>query len=93
MFIIGDKIFDIVFFKIGEKSLFIKEFEYVLEKNEVDLVVYFLKDLFIVFFFGFIIGVICKWENFYDVVVFYLKFVGKILEILLEKSVVGISFL
>lgn len=41
----GDKILDTALSKIGEKSLFTKELEHALERNEVDLVVHSLKDL------------------------------------------------
>ena len=41
----GDKILDKPLPKIGEKSLFTKELEAALEKNEVDFVVHSLKDL------------------------------------------------
>ncbi|XP_064433430.1 porphobilinogen deaminase isoform X3 [Mirounga angustirostris] len=63
----GDKILDTALSKIGEKSLFTKELEHALEKNER--------------------------ENPYDAVVFHPKFVGKTLETLPEKSVVGTSSL
>uniref|UniRef100_A0A8C0M407 Porphobilinogen deaminase n=2 Tax=Canis lupus familiaris TaxID=9615 RepID=A0A8C0M407_CANLF len=89
----GDKILDTALSKIGEKSLFTKELEHALEKNEVDLVVHSLKDLPTVLPPGFTIGAICKRENPYDAVVFHPKFVGKTLETLPEKSVVGTSSL
>ncbi|KAK2495375.1 hypothetical protein MC885_015991 [Smutsia gigantea] len=79
--------------QIGEKSLFTKELEHALEKNEVDLVVHSLKDLPTVLPPGFTIGAVCKRENPYDAVVFHPKFVGKTLETLPEKSVVGTSSL
>uniref|UniRef100_A0A3Q2I5D2 hydroxymethylbilane synthase n=1 Tax=Equus caballus TaxID=9796 RepID=A0A3Q2I5D2_HORSE len=82
----GDKILDTALSKIGEKSLFTKELEHALEKNEVDLVVHSLKDLPTVLPPGFTIGAICKRENPYDAVVFHPKFVGKTLETLPEKS-------
>ncbi|PNI65920.1 HMBS isoform 16, partial [Pan troglodytes] len=63
----GDKILDTALSKIGEKSLFTKELEHALEKNER--------------------------ENPHDAVVFHPKFVGKTLETLPEKSVVGTSSL
>ncbi|XP_076968810.1 porphobilinogen deaminase isoform X4 [Tamandua tetradactyla] len=63
----GDKILDTALSKIGEKSLFTKELEHALEKNER--------------------------ENPYDAVVFHPKFVGRTLETLPEKSVVGTSSL
>ncbi|KAF5921240.1 hypothetical protein HPG69_018640 [Diceros bicornis minor] len=89
----GDKILDTALSKIGEKSLFTKELEHALEKNEVDLVVHSLKDLPTVLPPGFTIGAICKRENPCDAVVFHPKFVGKTLETLPEKSVVGTSSL
>uniref|UniRef100_A0A2K5S367 hydroxymethylbilane synthase n=1 Tax=Cebus imitator TaxID=2715852 RepID=A0A2K5S367_CEBIM len=79
--------------QIGEKSLFTKELEHALERNEVDLVVHSLKDLPTVLPPGFTIGAICKRENPHDAVVFHPKFVGKTLETLPEKSVVGTSSL
>ncbi|XP_039722549.1 porphobilinogen deaminase isoform X4 [Pteropus medius] len=63
----GDKILDTALSKIGEKSLFTKELEHALEKNER--------------------------ENPCDAVVFHPRFVGKTLETLPEKSVVGTSSL
>ncbi|ELK12059.1 Porphobilinogen deaminase, partial [Pteropus alecto] len=89
----GDKILDTALSKIGEKSLFTKELEHALEKNEVDLVVHSLKDLPTVLPPGFTIGAICKRENPCDAVVFHPRFVGKTLETLPEKSVVGTSSL
>uniref|UniRef100_A0A8D2D4A1 Porphobilinogen deaminase n=1 Tax=Sciurus vulgaris TaxID=55149 RepID=A0A8D2D4A1_SCIVU len=89
----GDKILDTALSKIGEKSLFTKELEYALEKNEVDLVVHSLKDLPTMLPPGFTIGAICKRENPCDAVVFHPKFVGKTLETLPEKSTVGTSSL
>ncbi|PNJ75600.1 HMBS isoform 24, partial [Pongo abelii] len=69
-FEIRDKILDTALSKIGEKSLFTKELEHALEKNEVDLVVHSLKDLPTVLPPGFTIGAICKRENPHDAVVF-----------------------
>ncbi|XP_067910275.1 hydroxymethylbilane synthase, b isoform X3 [Heterodontus francisci] len=56
----GDKILDTALSKIGEKSLFTKELETALEKNEVDLVVHSLKDLPTTLPPGFTIGAICN---------------------------------
>ncbi|XP_078394163.1 porphobilinogen deaminase-like isoform X2 [Cetorhinus maximus] len=56
----GDRILDTALSKIGEKSLFTKELETALEKNEVDLVVHSLKDLPTTLPPGFTIGAICK---------------------------------
>uniref|UniRef100_A0A8C6FPH3 Porphobilinogen deaminase n=1 Tax=Moschus moschiferus TaxID=68415 RepID=A0A8C6FPH3_MOSMO len=89
----GDKILDTALSKIGEKSLFTKELEHALERNEVDLVVHSLKDLPTVLPPGFTIGAVCRRESPYDAVVFHPKFVGKTLETLPEKSVVGTSSL
>ncbi|KAM9658091.1 porphobilinogen deaminase isoform 1-T1 [Trichechus inunguis] len=89
----GDKILDTALSKIGEKSLFTKELEHALEKNEVDLVVHSLKDLPTMLPPGFTIGAVCKRESPYDAVVFHPKFVGKTLETLPERSVVGTSSL
>ncbi|KAL2807387.1 porphobilinogen deaminase isoform 4 [Daubentonia madagascariensis] len=89
----GDKILDTALSKIGEKSLFTKELEHALERNEVDLVVHSLKDLPTVLPPGFTIGAVCKRENPCDAVVFHPKFVGKTLETLPERSVVGTSSL
>ncbi|KAH0519546.1 Porphobilinogen deaminase [Microtus ochrogaster] len=83
----GDKILDTALSKIGEKSLFTKELEYALEKNEVDLVVHSLKDVPTILPPGFTIGAICKRENPCDAVVFHPKFIGKTLETLPEKSI------
>ncbi|XP_032765941.1 porphobilinogen deaminase isoform X1 [Rattus rattus] len=79
--------------QIGEKSLFTKELENALEKNEVDLVVHSLKDVPTILPPGFTIGAICKRENPCDAVVFHPKFIGKTLETLPEKSAVGTSSL
>lgn len=81
----GDKILDTALSKIGEKSLFTKELENALEKNEVDLVVHSLKDVPTILPPGFTIGAICKRENPCDAVVFHPKFIGKTLETLPEK--------
>nr|XP_006119785.1 porphobilinogen deaminase isoform X2 [Pelodiscus sinensis] len=56
----GDKILDTALSKIGEKSLFTKELENALERNEVDLVVHSLKDLPTLLPPGFTIGAICN---------------------------------
>ncbi|GIY47701.1 porphobilinogen deaminase [Caerostris darwini] len=67
---IGDKILDVALSKIGEKSLFTKELEVALEKQEVHMVVHSLKDLPTTLPEGMVIGAICKRENPSDVVVF-----------------------
>ncbi|KAM6431749.1 porphobilinogen deaminase isoform 3-T3 [Liasis olivaceus] len=56
----GDRILDTALSKIGEKSLFTKELENALERNEVDLVVHSLKDLPTSLPPGFTIGAICN---------------------------------
>ncbi|KAM4704132.1 porphobilinogen deaminase [Rhinophrynus dorsalis] len=89
----GDKILDTALSKIGEKSLFTKELENALERNEVDLVVHSLKDLPTSLPLGFTIGAVCKRENPYDAVVFHPKNIGKTLNTLPEKSVIGTSSL
>ncbi|NXQ62950.1 HEM3 deaminase, partial [Anthoscopus minutus] len=89
----GDKILDTALSKIGEKSLFTKELETALERNEVDLVVHSLKDLPTSLPPGFTIGAVCKRENPLDAVVFHPKNCGKTLSLLPEKSVIGTSSL
>ncbi|XP_062817291.1 porphobilinogen deaminase isoform X1 [Anolis carolinensis] len=89
----GDKILDTALSKIGEKSLFTKELENALERNEVDLVVHSLKDLPTSLPPGFTIGAVCKRENPHDAVVFHPKHVGKTLSSLPDKSVIGTSSL
>ncbi|KAM6238194.1 porphobilinogen deaminase isoform 2-T2 [Porphyrio hochstetteri] len=89
----GDKILDTALSKIGEKSLFTKELENALERNEVDLVVHSLKDLPTSLPPGFTIGAVCKRENPLDAVVFHPKNCGKMLNLLPEKSVIGTSSL
>ncbi|XP_030361447.1 porphobilinogen deaminase isoform X2 [Strigops habroptila] len=100
----GDKILDTALSKIGEKSLFTKELENALERNDaagrtspsfyrVDLVVHSLKDLPTSLPPGFTIGAVCKRENPLDAVVFHPKNSGKTLSLLPEKSVIGTSSL
>ncbi|XP_058050924.1 porphobilinogen deaminase isoform X3 [Ahaetulla prasina] len=89
----GDRILDTALSKIGEKSLFTKELENALERDEVDLVVHSLKDLPTSLPPGFTIGAICKRENPHDAVVFHPKHAGKTLSSLPEKSVIGTSSL
>ncbi|MEQ2236232.1 hypothetical protein ILYODFUR_010452 [Ilyodon furcidens] len=90
---IGDKILDTALSKIGEKSLFTKELENALEKNEVDLVVHSLKDLPTSLPAGFTIGAVLKRENPHDAVVLHPSNAGKTLDTLPEKSVIGTSSL
>ncbi|XP_036392352.1 porphobilinogen deaminase-like [Megalops cyprinoides] len=89
----GDKILDTALSKIGEKSLFTKELENALERNEVDLVVHSLKDLPTTLPPGFTIGAVLKRENPHDAVVLHPKHAGKTLDTLPDKSVVGTSSL
>ncbi|MBN3275283.1 HEM3 deaminase, partial [Polyodon spathula] len=78
---------------IGEKSLFTKELENALERNEVDLVVHSLKDLPTTLPLGFTIGAVLKRENPHDAVVLHPKNAGRTLHTLPEKSVIGTSSL
>ncbi|XP_035647464.1 porphobilinogen deaminase-like [Oncorhynchus keta] len=89
----GDKILDTALSKIGEKSLFTKELETALERNEVDLVVHSLKDLPTALPPGFTIGAVLKRENPHDAVVLHPKNTGKSLNTLPDKSVIGTSSL
>uniref|UniRef100_A0A665VI97 Porphobilinogen deaminase n=1 Tax=Echeneis naucrates TaxID=173247 RepID=A0A665VI97_ECHNA len=89
----GDKILDTALSKIGEKSLFTKELENALERNEVDLVVHSLKDLPTTLPPGFTIGAVLKRENPHDAVVLHPKHAGKSLDTLPENSVIGTSSL
>ncbi|KAG8569739.1 hypothetical protein GDO81_014530 [Engystomops pustulosus] len=89
----GDKILDTALSKIGEKSLFTKELENALERNEVDLVVHSLKDLPTSLPPGFTIGAVCKRESPYDAVVFHPKNAEKSLESLPTNSTIGTSSL
>uniref|UniRef100_A0A3Q1EG31 hydroxymethylbilane synthase n=1 Tax=Acanthochromis polyacanthus TaxID=80966 RepID=A0A3Q1EG31_9TELE len=79
--------------QIGEKSLFTKELENALERNEVDLVVHSLKDLPTTLPPGFTIGAVLKRENPHDAVVLHPQNVGKTLDSLPENSVIGTSSL
>uniref|UniRef100_A0A8B9HL05 hydroxymethylbilane synthase n=1 Tax=Astyanax mexicanus TaxID=7994 RepID=A0A8B9HL05_ASTMX len=90
---IGDKILDTALSKIGEKSLFTKELENALERNEVDLVVHSLKDLPTSLPPGFTIGAVLERENPHDAVVLHPKNAGLTLDSLPEKSVIGTSSL
>ncbi|XP_020358327.1 porphobilinogen deaminase-like [Oncorhynchus kisutch] len=89
----GDKILDTALSKIGEKSLFTKELETALERNEVDMVVHSLKDLPTALPPGFTIGAVLKRENPHDAVVLHPKNTGKSLDTLPNKSVIGTSSL
>ncbi|KAM8854285.1 porphobilinogen deaminase-like isoform 1-T1 [Synchiropus picturatus] len=89
----GDKILDTALSKIGEKSLFTKELENALERNEVDLVVHSLKDLPTTLPPGFTIAAVLKRENPFDAVVLHPKHAGKSLDTLPGNSVIGTSSL
>ncbi|TKS81469.1 Porphobilinogen deaminase [Collichthys lucidus] len=89
----GDKILDTALSKIGEKSLFTKELENALERNEVDLVVHSLKDLPTTLPPGFTIGAVLKRESPHDAVVLHPKHRGQTLDTLPENSVIGTSSL
>lgn len=90
---IGDEILDTALSKIGEKSLFTKELENALEKNEVDLVVHSLKDLPTTLPMGFTIGAVLQRENPHDAVVLHPKKAGLTLDTLPKGSVIGTSSL
>uniref|UniRef100_H2MKJ5 hydroxymethylbilane synthase n=1 Tax=Oryzias latipes TaxID=8090 RepID=H2MKJ5_ORYLA len=75
------------------KSLFTKELENALERNEVDLVVHSLKDLPTSLPAGFTIGAVLRRENPHDAVVLHPKNAGKTLASLPKNSVVGTSSL
>uniref|UniRef100_A0A6Q2YYY3 hydroxymethylbilane synthase n=1 Tax=Esox lucius TaxID=8010 RepID=A0A6Q2YYY3_ESOLU len=90
---IGDKILDTALSKIGEKSLFTKELENALERNEVDLVVHSLKDLPTTLPDGFTIGAVLQRESPYDAVVLHPKNSGLTLDSLPDGSVIGTSSL
>ncbi|KAJ8267042.1 hypothetical protein GJAV_G00137640 [Gymnothorax javanicus] len=89
----GDKILDTALSKIGEKSLFTKELENALKRNEVDLVVHSLKDLPTALPEGFTIGAVLKRENPHDAVVLHPKNAGQSLETLPDRSMIGTSSL
>ncbi|XP_040280781.1 porphobilinogen deaminase isoform X1 [Bufo bufo] len=89
----GDKILDTALSKIGEKSLFTKELENALERNEVDLVVHSLKDLPTTLPPGFTVGAVCKRESPHDAVVFHPRNAGNTLETLPQNSTIGTSSL
>ncbi|XP_032820357.1 porphobilinogen deaminase [Petromyzon marinus] len=89
----GDQILDVALSKIGEKSLFTKELEKALEKNEVDLVVHSLKDLPTTLPPGFTVGAILQRENPQDALVLTPQLAGHTLESLPDKSVIGTSSL
>ncbi|CAL8359989.1 unnamed protein product [Merluccius merluccius] len=89
----GDKILDTALSKIGEKSLFTKELENALERNEVDLVVHSLKDLPTTLPPGFTIGAVLKRENPHDAVILHPQNAGQTLDTLPKNSVVGTSSL
>ncbi|CAB1315818.1 unnamed protein product [Coregonus sp. 'balchen'] len=90
---IGDKILDTALSKIGEKSLFTKELENALERNEVDLVVHSLKDLPTTLPNGFTIGAVLQRESPHDAVVLHPRNSGLTLDTLPDGSVIGTSSL
>ncbi|KAJ7996181.1 hypothetical protein DPEC_G00234390 [Dallia pectoralis] len=90
---LGDKILDTALSKIGEKSLFTKELENALERNEVDLVVHSLKDLPTTLPDGFTIGAVLQRESPHDAVVLHPKNSGLTLDALPDGSVIGTSSL
>ncbi|GFV39139.1 porphobilinogen deaminase [Trichonephila clavipes] len=89
----GDKILDVALSKIGEKSLFTKELEVALEKQEVQMVVHSLKDLPTTLPSGMVIGAICERENPFDVVVFSPDYHCTNLKELPDGSIIGTSSL
>ncbi|RUS92017.1 hypothetical protein EGW08_000230 [Elysia chlorotica] len=90
---VGDRILDSALSKIGEKSLFTKELETALLKNQVDFVVHSLKDLPTNLPEGLVIGCVCKRDNPYDAVVLHPKHQRKTLKDLPDGSVIGTSSL
>ncbi|EEB15570.1 Porphobilinogen deaminase, putative [Pediculus humanus corporis] len=89
----GDKILDKPLPKIGEKSLFTKELEAALEKNEVDFVVHSLKDLPTSLPPNLTIGAILKREDPRDALVVNKNLNFKNVSSLPESSVIGTSSL
>ncbi|XP_005097343.1 porphobilinogen deaminase [Aplysia californica] len=89
----GDRILDSALSKIGEKSLFTKELENALLKNQVDFVVHSLKDLPTILPEHLVIGCVCKRDNPFDAVVMHPKHTGKTLKDLPPGSVIGTSSL
>ncbi|CAL1527675.1 unnamed protein product [Lymnaea stagnalis] len=89
----GDRILDSALSKIGEKSLFTKELENALLKNQVDFVVHSLKDLPTTLPEGLVIGCVCKRDNPYDAIVLHPKHRGKTMKDLPPGSVIGTSSL
>lgn len=90
---VGDRILDSALSKIGEKSLFTKELENALLKNQVDFVVHSLKDLPTALPENLVIGCVCRRDNPFDAVVMHPKHMGKTLKDLPPGSVIGTSSL
>lgn len=89
----GDCIQYLSFDKMEGKGFFIKEIEDVLLCNEIDVVVYFMKDFLINLLEGFCIIVVFYWENLVDWLVICKEKLDKVQDLwLLEKVVVGIFF-
>ena len=83
----GDKILDVALSKIGDKSLFTKELENALLKNEVDLAVHSLKDLQTQIPEGLKLAVVSKRHPVEDVLIARKK--GVTLQSLKENAVIG----
>ena len=83
----GDKILDVALSKIGDKSLFTKELENALLKNEVDLAVHSLKDLQTQIPEGLKLAVVSKRHPVEDVLIARKK--GITLQSLRENAVIG----
>jgi hydroxymethylbilane synthase len=83
----GDKILDVALSKIGDKSLFTKEIENSLLKNEIDLAVHSLKDLQTKLPDGLILSAVTKRHPAEDVLIAKKK--GTTLSSLKENAVVA----
>eukprot|EP00123_Amoebidium_parasiticum_P000941 comp11891_c0_seq1/m.6535 comp11891_c0_seq1/g.6535 ORF comp11891_c0_seq1/g.6535 comp11891_c0_seq1/m.6535 type:complete len:340 (-) comp11891_c0_seq1:211-1230(-) len=88
---LGDKILSVALPKIGEKNLWTKDLEVLLESGDVDFVVHSLKDLPSQLPQGMTIGAICERDDPCDSVIFHPRFKGKTLQDLPEGSVIGTS--
>ncbi|KAL0092732.1 porphobilinogen deaminase [Phycomyces blakesleeanus] len=89
----GDRVLNVALNKVGEKSLFTKEFEIALQDGQVDLVVHSLKDLPTVLPPGMHLGAVTKRENPHDAMVISKKHKEHTLATLPKGSVVGTSSL
>lgn len=83
----GDKILDVALSKIGDRSLFTKELEYALLKNEIDLAVHSLKDLQTQLPKGLKLGAVTKRHPVEDVLISKKK--GTTLRTLRENAVIA----